>query len=324
MAHSEGGGEDAEDEEGLSRRLVFDVVGDGVLQEGDLGEHLRQHEAKEDGGVGRLADRVQVGRHAELRDVDRRDADPLGLVDAKGDGQRVHAEGGVSLDRLEVVDDGDAEASDGVEDRQDDLLEADRSRVEHRVPAPPRQSNVRRAECVGALPAVGLQLERRRRVDVGHEGADGGDERDDGPVVARPVVQAEGDHYAADQQEPRLEDDLALRDCPGRDRPVGLVDRVELTVVPVVDGLREAAHERSRQHHRAQGLDGVAADLTNRVGGRRVPKEIPNGMVVARCRRAARDAPDQRHPCRRLSQLKPDLPVQRRLHVASGGALEAK
>lgn len=55
VAHGERGGEDAKDQEGLRGRLVLDVVCDGVLQEGDLGEHLRQHEPEEDVRVRRLA-----------------------------------------------------------------------------------------------------------------------------------------------------------------------------------------------------------------------------------------------------------------------------
>ena len=48
VADGEGGGEDAEDEERLSGPLVLDVVGDGVLDEVELREHLRQDEAEED------------------------------------------------------------------------------------------------------------------------------------------------------------------------------------------------------------------------------------------------------------------------------------
>ena len=69
VADGEGGGEDAEDEEGLRGRLVLDVVGDGVLQEGDLREHLREDEGEEDGGKRRLADQVEVGGDRELGDV---------------------------------------------------------------------------------------------------------------------------------------------------------------------------------------------------------------------------------------------------------------
>ena len=46
VADGEGGGEDAEDEERLSGPLVLDVFGDGVLDEGELCEHLRKDEAE--------------------------------------------------------------------------------------------------------------------------------------------------------------------------------------------------------------------------------------------------------------------------------------
>jgi hypothetical protein len=48
VADGKGGGENTEDEERLSGPLVLDVVGDGVLDESELREHLREDEAEED------------------------------------------------------------------------------------------------------------------------------------------------------------------------------------------------------------------------------------------------------------------------------------
>ena len=81
-------------------------------------------------------DGVEVRGDAELREVDGADADPLGLLYAEGDGERVHPQRAVTLDRLEVVDDGDAQARERVEHGEHHLLPRDRARVEHRVTAP--------------------------------------------------------------------------------------------------------------------------------------------------------------------------------------------
>ena len=80
--------------------------------------------------------------------------------------------------------------TDGVEDGEDDLLDADGTRVEHGVAAPPREGNVGGAEGVRAQPALGFEFERGRRVYVRHEGAESRDGRDHGPVVARPDTNA--------------------------------------------------------------------------------------------------------------------------------------
>ncbi len=52
------------------------------LDEVQLREHLGKDESEKDRGVEGLSDGVEVGGHAELRDVDRRDANVLGRVDA--------------------------------------------------------------------------------------------------------------------------------------------------------------------------------------------------------------------------------------------------
>ena len=57
----------------------------------------------------------------------------------------------LTLDALEVVDDGDADARERVEDGQHDLLRRDGASVEHGVAAPPLQGDVAGAESVGAL-----------------------------------------------------------------------------------------------------------------------------------------------------------------------------
>ena len=63
VADGEGGGEDAEDEERLSGPLVLDVVGDGVLDEGELREHLREDESEEDERKSGLTCEARGERH---------------------------------------------------------------------------------------------------------------------------------------------------------------------------------------------------------------------------------------------------------------------
>mmetsp|Transcript_24319 Transcript_24319/g.75058 ORF Transcript_24319/g.75058 Transcript_24319/m.75058 type:complete len:215 (-) Transcript_24319:615-1259(-) len=177
VADGQGGDEEAEDEEGLGGGLVLDVELDGVLEEvGELGGDLGEEEAEEDGGVGLLVDGVEVGGDAELGDVDHGGADVLGAVDAELDGEGLEAEGAVALDGLEVVDDGDAEPGEGVGHGQRD--DGRRELAEHGVAAPPRQGDVRRAQREAATPALGLQLEGRRRVEVGDDRAEDRDGQD--------------------------------------------------------------------------------------------------------------------------------------------------
>mmetsp|Transcript_29873 Transcript_29873/g.101534 ORF Transcript_29873/g.101534 Transcript_29873/m.101534 type:complete len:383 (+) Transcript_29873:64-1212(+) len=328
MRNGQRGREDAEDEERLGRALVLDVVLDGVLEEVlGLGPDLGRDEPAEDQGVGRLADVREVRRHRDLRDVDHARADVLGAVDAEGHGQGLEAELAVALDGLEVVDDGDAQPREGVEHRQHDdvgrQLAARGARAdlaEHGLAAPPGQRDVGRAQREGPAPALGLELEGRRRVEVGHDGAEARDEADGvervaQDVVARPGVAAKGEGQAAKQEGVDLLEDLLLGNAARRDRPVGLVDRVEVAVVPVVDGLAEAREAGSAEDHARQGLGQVLAALREaRAAEQRPP-------VVARRRRAAGDAPDEGHPGPGLRELDPDLPERLVLRVR--GAAEA-
>mmetsp|Transcript_30872 Transcript_30872/g.61813 ORF Transcript_30872/g.61813 Transcript_30872/m.61813 type:complete len:200 (+) Transcript_30872:254-853(+) len=196
VSNSEGSGENTEHEKRLRFSLVRHIVLDGVLEKVELEEHLRQDEGQEDGGVLQLSDREQVSRDAELGHVDGGDADILRLVHPEGHGDGLHAQGFVSLDGLEVVDDGDAQTRKRIEHREDDLLRGDASSVEHFVAAPPRQRNVRGAKGVGALPADGFELQRRGTVHVGDQRAEHAGERDHGPVVDGPLVEPESQRPA--------------------------------------------------------------------------------------------------------------------------------
>jgi hypothetical protein len=153
VAAGERGGEDAKDEEGLSRGLVLDVVCDGVLEEGgELEVDLGDDETEEDEGVVGLAHRGEVGSDTKLGDVDRPNADPLGLVDSKLDGERHEAHGAVPLDRLEVVDNGDSQAGERVQGGEDGHGGVERLKVEEALAAPPGERDVGGAQSVVSDP----------------------------------------------------------------------------------------------------------------------------------------------------------------------------
>ena len=117
VAEAHRGRQNPEHEERLARRLVLDVVGHRVRdQERRLEEHLGQQQPKDDRRVRRLADGLEVGGDPELGQGDGRGAYVRGVFDAEGDGEGVEAHLAIALDGLEVVDDGDPESGDGVED----------------------------------------------------------------------------------------------------------------------------------------------------------------------------------------------------------------
>ena len=145
MSDGEAGGQQSKDQEGLGRSLVLDVVGDGVGDEElCLEEHLREDEAEEDGSIGVLMEAcVQIRGDTELGDVDGADADPLCSVDAKSHWERLEAQRSISLDRFEIIDNGDTQTSEGVEDGEHH--DVDGELAKEGLPCPPRKSDVGRA-----------------------------------------------------------------------------------------------------------------------------------------------------------------------------------
>lgn len=117
VTNAKSGRQDTKDEERLRRGLVLDIVLNGIRQQQSrLEVHLRQDQTQQNGGIRRFTDAIEVGGDAQLGDRDRSRTDPLGRVDAKGDGKGLQAKRAVSFDRLEVIDNGDSETSNGVED----------------------------------------------------------------------------------------------------------------------------------------------------------------------------------------------------------------
>ena len=120
-----------------------------------------------------------------------------------------------------------------------------------------------------------------------------------------PSVEHRGHRQPPQKQRPDLHDHLRFRDLPGRDRPVRLVDGVDLAVKVVVDRLGVPREQGAAHRHAERGLGDVL--------GR--PVEVPGG------RGTAEHAPDERDPGHGLGQLEADLPE--RVDVV-GGALDAE
>ena len=95
----------------------LDVVRDRIReQQRGLEVHLWEYQPQDDRRVRRFSNAVEVGGDAQLGERDGSRAYPLGPVDAEGDGEGVETHLAVALDGLEVVDDGDPEPRDGIED----------------------------------------------------------------------------------------------------------------------------------------------------------------------------------------------------------------
>ena len=110
--------------------------------------------------------------------------------------------------------------------------------------------------------------------------------------MASPEVEAVGHCQARQQQDPDLGLHLAKGDGPGGNRPIGLVDRVDLAVVVVVDRLGVASQQGAAHHHAGEG------------GG-----HFGQGPVeTARSGGTTEHPPDEGNPGDRLHQLEPDLP----------------
>mmetsp|Transcript_11568 Transcript_11568/g.29445 ORF Transcript_11568/g.29445 Transcript_11568/m.29445 type:complete len:203 (+) Transcript_11568:100-708(+) len=162
--------EDAQDEERLRTGLVLDIVLHRVRQEvPHLEENLRQREKHNRQAEPLLAQAiVDVQRNRELRDVDGSHGDPLRNIDAKLNRQGLQTKLAVPFNALEVIDNGNAEAGNGVEYGQQGDIPREVV-AEEKLASPPRQSNVGRTQSVAPYPTRLLQLERGCRVDVRDE-----------------------------------------------------------------------------------------------------------------------------------------------------------
>mmetsp|Transcript_110323 Transcript_110323/g.351898 ORF Transcript_110323/g.351898 Transcript_110323/m.351898 type:complete len:496 (+) Transcript_110323:3-1490(+) len=307
---ADGGGRQngADAEEGQRGALVLDVVAKGILQEERLcKEDLRDDEQEEARGIVRLADVEQVGDDRELHQVLERRRHVLGRVDPEDHGRGGEPQLPVTIHALEVVDNGNADGGHRVPQRESDDLRGDLPKC--CLTSPPGQRDVAGAQGVAARKPVLFELQRGRRVDVGHEDADDGHAEDSRWPVALDVVQHPRQGEAQATQEQDLLPDLLLCDAAGGDGPVRLVDGVQVLVVPVVHCLGVADEHRPGQEHAEQELR-----ILRWAGVE--PVEVPAGAGPGD------DPEDQRRPGYWLAELKPDLPQG--LFLRRLGALHAE
>mmetsp|Transcript_3355 Transcript_3355/g.6935 ORF Transcript_3355/g.6935 Transcript_3355/m.6935 type:complete len:261 (+) Transcript_3355:961-1743(+) len=212
-------------------------------------------------------------------------------------------QGSVALHRFEVVHSSDTHTSDTIEKGENDSLPVQRS--EHQLATPPRKRDVRGPKGVVADPPALLQLERRCRVDVGDPRSKQRQQEDVRPLVTCPLVQTVSESQASKEKTPDLLLDLILRDSSGGNGPVGLVDRVNLSVIPIVDGLSEPRQEGPCQDHASEGLQKILKGKPRRDSG---GVERVKRVIVSRGRSSTHNTPDEGNPCDRLHQLDSDLP----------------
>ena len=121
VSNAQSSGQDTEDQERLSRCLVLDIILDWIWQEQSRLEiNLRQDERQEDSSIDRFSEGKQVGCHTQLGECHRSSTDPLRLVNTKSNWKGLQSQFPVSLDRLEVVDNGNSQTSNRVEDGAED------------------------------------------------------------------------------------------------------------------------------------------------------------------------------------------------------------
>lgn len=162
------------------------------------------------------------------------------------------------------------------------------------------------------------------RINVRHDDANGRHKIHYRPLVARPDIQPYGERNARGEQRVYLEVDLALGDRARRNGSTRLVDGIQVTIIPVVDGLREATEDGSGQQHGEEGFQSVLAYDAPAVGRRVGAKEVPHRVVVSRGCGSTRNAPDEGHPGTRFHELQPDLPVEGHGAIGLGRSAEAE
>mmetsp|Transcript_16275 Transcript_16275/g.46763 ORF Transcript_16275/g.46763 Transcript_16275/m.46763 type:complete len:242 (+) Transcript_16275:668-1393(+) len=124
--------------------------------------------------------------------------------------------------------------------------------------------------------------------------------------MAGPNIESVGNAKSTKEEEPDLENDLTLADLAGGDGTVGLIDGIDLAIVPVVDGLGVPREEGSGQDHGNESLGGILQSEHDVAIG--LIEGIPHPVVVSGGGGAAHDAPNKGDPCNGLGQLEPDLP----------------
>jgi hypothetical protein len=82
--------------------------------------------------------------------------------------------------------------------------------------------------------------------------------------VPCPGIQAVGNAEPTKEEEPYLENDLTLADGASGNRTVGLIDGVDVTIVPVVNGLGLPGQEWAGEDHGNEPLSACPLALGRR------------------------------------------------------------
>mmetsp|Transcript_29727 Transcript_29727/g.65886 ORF Transcript_29727/g.65886 Transcript_29727/m.65886 type:complete len:355 (+) Transcript_29727:45-1109(+) len=306
MSYTKGSSKNTKDKERLCRCLVFYIIGNRVGQKkSGLEINLRQNKSKKNSSIRRLTDGVEVGGNTKLSQGNRTSTNVFGTINTKSDGERVETKCSITFDRLEIIHNGNTKTGNRVKDGQDPVDWLVQS-TKYSLTTPPGQRDVTGTESKVTGPTILLQLERRGRVNVGDKTTEDGKSEDRREFMSSPHIKTIGDAKTTKEEEPDLKDDLALTNLTARDGTVGLINGINLTIIPVVNGLRVPSKERSSQNHGNETLGGILKAKHNItiVGVERVPHPV----VVATCRGAAHYAPDKGNPGNGFGQLKANLP----------------
>ena len=267
--------------------------------------NLGHDQGKKNGSICGLANRVKVGGNTKLSHGNRSGANPLGTINTERNRKRFQTHCPITLNGLEIVHNGNAEASNRVEDGKDPvhwLVEF----TENGLTTPPGERDVTGTESKVTGPAILLQLQWRGGINVRDEASKDTQGKDGGELMAGPNIESVGNAKSAKEEEPDLENDLTLADLSGGDGAVGLIDGIDLAIVPVVDGLGVSREEGTGQDHGNEPLGGILQSEHDVAIG--LIEGIPHPVVVAGGGGAAHDAPNQGHPRNGLGQLETDLP----------------
>ncbi len=178
----------------------------------------------------------QQGHHRGLRRRHHPAGEAGGAVGAEPDRQRADAGAPVALHRLEVVEGHDAVGAQAVEGGEPDDPPVRQGAAHHGGTGEPGQALVAEAASRVAPPAVALQPHRRRAVEPGER-------QPEHACAQHPGPEQGGDRERDERPGDRHVEAPAARDAAGGNRPVRLVDGVDVPVEPVVRRLAGGADE---------------------------------------------------------------------------------
>ena len=124
--------------------------------------------------------------------------------------------------------------------------------------------------------------------------------------MSGPYIQPIGQSEASQQQDPDLRNDLIFRNGARGDGSIGLIDSINVSIVPIINGLGISCEEGSCQNHGRKSLGSIFETQKD------IPiiliKGVPYPVIVSGCGRPTHDTPHKWNPRDRFGQLKTDLP----------------